>query len=79
MAVDGFWTANLEATKDRMNQTVLQFSTAATRPAAAAGQKGMMHVATDTRVLSYDNGGAWVTIGDNTAAKHMAYAGLGGG
>jgi len=61
--VTGFWTADLEGTVLRMNQTVLQFTTAASRPAAAAGQKGMVHIATDTLVLSYDNGGAWVILG----------------
>jgi len=60
---DGFWTANLEATKDRMNQTLLQFDTAANRPAASANQKGMHFIATDTLVLSYDNGGTWITLG----------------
>src|SRR3990167_7026986 len=59
----GFWTVNLEATANRMNQNLIQFDTAANRPAAAAGAKGMLYFATDTRVLSYDNGGAWVTLG----------------
>jgi hypothetical protein len=60
---DGYWTANLEATKDRMNQMLLQFDAAGNRPAAASGQKGMVFVATDTLLISYDNGGAWVNLG----------------
>ena len=58
---DGFWTANLEATKDRMNQCLIQFDTAANRPAAAT--KGLFYIATDTLVLSYDNGSSWVILG----------------
>jgi len=61
---DGFWTANLEATKDRMNQNLIQFDTAANRP--VAGTKGLFFTATDTKVLSYDNGSAWVTLGTLT-------------
>ena len=58
---DGFWTENLEATKDRMNQCLIQFDTAANRPASAT--KGLFYIATDTLVLSYDNGSAWVILG----------------
>ena len=57
---DGFWTANLEATKDRMNQNLIQFEVAASRP--AAGTKGLLFYATDTSQLSYDDGAAWQDI-----------------
>jgi len=56
---DGFWTAGLEATKDRMNQNLIQFDTTANRP--SAGTKGLLFVATDgSKDISYDNGSAWV-------------------
>ncbi len=56
---DGFWTAGLEATADRMNQNLVQFDITANRP--AAGTKGLLFVATDgTKAVSYDNGSAWV-------------------
>ena len=57
---DGFWAAGTEGTALNMNATVTQFSTAALRP--AAGKKGVLHFATDTKALSYDNGSAWVEI-----------------
>ena len=57
---DGFWTAGLEATKDRMNRNLIQFDTAANRP--AAGNKGILYFATDTKQLSYDDGAAWQDI-----------------
>lgn len=57
---DGFWAAGNEGTAENMNATVVQFGTAAAR--MAAGKKGVLYFATDTRALSYDNGSAWVEI-----------------
>ena len=42
------------------NSMYLQFGTAASRP--AQGNKGVVYWATDTLVLSYDNGSAWTDI-----------------
>ncbi len=64
MGTQGFWTADLEGTLARMLATLVQFSTTAARPAASAATEGMFHVATDSPfAISYDNGGAWITIG----------------
>ena len=57
---DGFWAAGTEGTAENMNATVVQFGTAAAR--MAAGKKGVLYFATDTKALSYDNGSAWVEI-----------------
>lgn len=38
-------------------------STAALRPAAAAGNAGFLHRATDTGVFTYSTGAAWVELG----------------
>lgn len=48
-------------TPNQGNSMYLQFSTAALRP--AAGNKGVYHFATDTKLASYDNGAAWQNIG----------------
>lgn len=64
MTLQGFWSDDLEGTTERMNATLVQFTTTALRPAASAATEGMIHVATDSPfAISYDNGGAWVNIG----------------
>lgn len=60
MANQGFWEAGLEGTVDRMNAALLQYDTAANRP--AAGQTGRLFYATDTSELSRDNGSTWDTL-----------------
>ena len=47
-----------ESTENLMNSSYLQISVAASRP--AQGNKGALHWATDTKVLSFDDGSAWV-------------------
>ena len=70
MGTQGFWSADLEATVERMLATLVQFSTTAARPAASAATEGMFHVATDSPfAMSYDNGGTWVEIGSIEATK----------
>ncbi len=70
MAVpDGFWSSNLEATVDRMNQNLVQYDVIANRPASAATAKGMVFFATDTFALSRDNGSTWDDIGHITINK----------
>ena len=61
----GFWntTTEKEGTADRLNSSLVQFDTAANRPAAASGNKGMHFVATDTLEVSYSTGSAWIKLG----------------
>jgi hypothetical protein len=54
---DGFWAAGLEGSPDNMNATKVQISAAGSRPAAA--KNGVVHIATDTGVISEDNGSSW--------------------
>jgi len=61
MGTQGFWSADLEATVARMNATLVQFATQASRPASSTATEGMLFVATDSPfAISYDNGSAWV-------------------
>ena len=69
MTPTGFWTNDLEGTTLRMNQCLLQFDTAANRPASSAATKGMLYVATDTLVVSYDNGSTWVEMARDIGAR----------
>lgn len=73
MAVpDGFWSDDLEGSTVRMNATLQQFDTAGNRPAASATTKGMRFIATDTGDESYDNGGTWIAITDDTGVGKTA-------
>lgn len=47
-------------TPNLFNGLVLQYGTAAARP--AAGNKGVIYWATDTEIASYDTGAAWVDL-----------------
>ena len=79
--VTGFWTTGLEGTKDRMNASLWQRGTLASRPAAAAATKGMTWETTDQapNYISVDTGGTWVKVlefhatigtGDHHARDH---------
>jgi len=57
---DGPLAALDSGTPNLMNSSYLQFGTAASRP--AQGNKGVLFYATDTDVLSYDDGAAWQTV-----------------
>jgi len=61
LVYDGFWADGLEGSPDNMNATKVQISAAASRPAAALN--GVVHLATDTGVISEDNGATWDTRG----------------
>ena len=58
---DGAIVGTDEGSPNLGNSFYIQFGTAAGR--MAAGNKGILYFATDTKVLSYDDGAAWQTIG----------------
>jgi len=60
---DGPFSANDEGTADALNSAFVQFDVAANRPAAAAANKGMLFVATDTLEFSYSTASVWVDLG----------------
>lgn len=60
MVNQGHWSAGDEGTAEKLNSALLQRGTAAARP--AAGEEGREYFATDTSVLSRDNGTTWDVI-----------------
>lgn len=60
MPNSGYWNFGDQATEDLMNGMLAQYGVAASRPAAT--QQGRDFYATDTLVVSRDNGASWDEI-----------------
>jgi hypothetical protein len=61
MVYQGFWDSGTPGSPDNQNAGLLQRTDAASRPAVA--KEGVMHHASDTEVVSRDNGSIWENLG----------------
>ena len=66
MANQGYWTANLQLTKDRANAMLVQAGTDSAK--GDAGLAGRLYFATDTGAVYRDSGSAWVSLLASDAA-----------
>lgn len=80
MGIEGIWAIDTEALASNLNASLWQYGAESARPTAAAGNKGVCWVASDTLKVYRSTGSAWeLLIDKDTTAGTASLRTLGNG